>query len=148
MLKHRIAQILEKAAIEAQEKGLLPPVALPETTVEHPQNPQHGDYASTLPLKLAKAGSLAPLAIAQTLAKLLPQIEEVERISVAAPGFINFVLSSKWLTQQVQEILDVGEEYGNLDLGNGATARNYDETYEHSLSIDRRLRLDKCRACG
>ncbi|MFC2059125.1 arginine--tRNA ligase [Chloroflexota bacterium] len=120
MIKHKIAQILKEAAVQAQEKGLLPPVALPEITLEHPQNPQHGDYASTLPLKLAKAGRLNPLTIAQKLADLLPRTEELESISVAAPGFINFVIAKKWLTRQVEEIISAGEDYGNLDLGSGS----------------------------
>jgi len=117
MIKHKIARILEEAVIQAQEKGLLPPVALPDITLEHPQNPQHGDYASTLPLKLAKAGRLNPLTLAQKLVDILPQTEEVERISVAAPGFINFVIAKKWLAQQVEEIMSAGEKYGNVDLG-------------------------------
>ncbi|MFC1993955.1 arginine--tRNA ligase [Chloroflexota bacterium] len=123
MIKHKIVQILNAAAIEAQEKGQLPPVALPEITLEHPQNPQHGDYASTLPLKLAKAGRLNPLTLAQKLADLLPRTEEVESISVAAPGFINFVIAKKWLAQQVEEIMSSGEKYGNLDLGSGSSVQ-------------------------
>ncbi len=120
MPKHRIAELLEQAAKEAQAKELLPPVALPEITLEHPQNPEHGDYASSLPLKMGRAARMEPMAIAETLANLLPRIEGVERVSVAAPGFINFVLTSKWLTRQVEEILSAGEDYGNLDLGKGS----------------------------
>jgi arginyl-tRNA synthetase len=120
MPKHKIAELLEQAAKEAQTKELLPAIALPEITLEHPQNPEHGDYASSLPLKMGRAARLEPMAIAEILASLLPQIEGVEKVSVAAPGFINFFLTSKWLTQQVEEILSAGEDYGNLDLGKGS----------------------------
>jgi arginyl-tRNA synthetase len=120
MPKHKIAELLEQAAKEAQKKELLPALALPEITLEHPQNPEHGDYASSLPLKIGRAARLEPMAIAETLASLLPPIEEVEKVSVAAPGFLNFFLTSKWLTQQVEEILSAGEDYGNLDLGKGS----------------------------
>ncbi len=118
--RHKIAELLEQAAKEAQTKDLLPPIALPEITLEHPQNPEHGDYASSLPLKMGRAARLEPMAIAEILANLLPQIEGIEKVSVAAPGFINFFLTSKWLTQQVEEILSAGEDYGNLDLGRGS----------------------------
>jgi len=118
--RHKIAELLEQAAKEAQTKELLPPIALPEITLEHPQNPEHGDYASSLPLKMGRAARLEPMAIAETLANLLPQIEGIEKVSVAAPGFINFFLTSEWLTQQVEEILSAGEDYGNLDLGRGS----------------------------
>jgi len=119
MPKHKIAELLEQAAKEAQTKELLPAIALPEITLEHPQNPEHGDYASSLPLKMGRAARLEPMAIAEILAGLLPQIEGVEKVSVAAPGFINFFLTSRWLAQQVEEILSAGEDYGNLDLGKG-----------------------------
>lgn len=120
MPKHKIAELLEQSAKEAQTKELLPAIALPEITLEHPQNPEHGDYASSLPLKMGRAARLEPMAIAEILASLLPQIEGVEKVSVAAPGFINFFLTSRWLTQQVEEILSAGEDYGNLDLGKGS----------------------------
>ena len=45
MLKRRITNLLEEAAVEAQKKGLLPQVALPEILVEHPQSAAYGDYA-------------------------------------------------------------------------------------------------------
>lgn len=120
MLKHKLAALLEQAARQAQAQGLLPPIVLPEVTLEHPQNPEHGDYASSLPLKIARAGRTNPMVIARTLADRLPRIEEVERTSVAPPGFINFSLTNKWLASQVEEILRAGERYGDIDLGKGA----------------------------
>jgi arginyl-tRNA synthetase len=120
MPKHELAALLERAAKEAQAKGLLPTVALPEITLEHPQNPDHGDYATSLPLKLARAARMQPMSIAEILEKLLPQVEAVERVSVAAPGFINFFLSGKWLARQTGEILDAGEAYGSVDSGKGS----------------------------
>ena len=119
MLKYKIARLLEQAAKAAQVEGLLPAIALPEVIVERPQNPEHGDYASSLPLKLAKAARMDPLAIAKTLADLLTETREVEKVSVAAPGFLNFFLTDKWLAEQVEEILSAGKNYGNLALGKG-----------------------------
>ncbi|NQT48298.1 MAG: arginine--tRNA ligase, partial [Chloroflexi bacterium] len=119
MLKHKIATILEQAAAEAQQKGLLPQVGLPDITLEHPQNAAHGDYASSLPLKLARAVRAKPLDIAEIVAKLIVSAPEVEKIDVAPPGFINFSLSGDWLAQQVEVILKQGERYGNIDSGQG-----------------------------
>ena len=119
MLKYKIARLLEQAAKAAQVEGLLPPIALPEVTLERPQNPEHGDYASSLPLKLAKAARKDPLAIANILAKLLAETKEIQKVSVAAPGFLNFFLTDKWLAEQVEEILSAGKDYGNLTLGKG-----------------------------
>ena len=120
MIRNEIVVLLEKAANEAQRRNLLPPIAMPEIVLERPQNPEHGDYASTLPLKLARAARMNPLTIAENLASLIQLPKEIERIAVAPPGFINFSLRNDWLTAQVEDILSAGGEYGNVDLGNGA----------------------------
>ena len=120
MIRNEIVVLLEKAANEAQRRNLLPPIAMPEIVLERPQNPEHGDYASTLPLKLARAARMNPLTIAENLASLIQLPKEIERIAVAPPGFINFSLRNDWLTAQVEDILSAGGEYGNVDLGRGA----------------------------
>jgi len=120
MIRNKLAEILEQAARQAQAGGQLPSAALPESTLDHPQNPEHGDYASSLPLKMARAARMPPLEIAQILVDNLPPIEEVDKISVAAPGFINFTLTGRWLAGQVDRIIADGPDYGSVDLGRGA----------------------------
>ena len=120
MLKQKIALLLEQATTEAQQRGWLPPVALPEILVEHPQNPVYGDYACSFPLKMARSARVNPLDIAEKVVKLIPPAPEIEKIEAAPPGFINFTLKSEWLTQQVESILEVGEAYGNTNLGKGS----------------------------
>jgi len=119
MIKDEIAILLEKAAIEAQRRELLPQVAIPEIVLERPQNPEHGDYASTLALKLARAARMNPLEIAESLVSLIQLPREIERVAVAPPGFINFSLRNDWLTAQVEEIITKGQDYGDVDLGTG-----------------------------
>src|SRR4030042_1892938 len=118
-IKHKLAKVLEQAAREAQQEGLLAATALPDVIVERPQNPEHGDYASSLPLKLARTIEMAPLKIAEKILEFMPSLPEVSGTVVAAPGFINFKLSSDWLTQQVAALLDAGDSYGNIDIGDG-----------------------------
>jgi arginyl-tRNA synthetase len=109
-----------QAASEAQRLGKLPSVTLPEVAVERPQNPEHGDYASSFPLKLARATGVNPLAIAENMVGLIVLSPEIDTITVAPPGFINFTLKSDWLTRQVDSILAAGDSYGNIDLGRGS----------------------------
>ena len=119
MIRKRLIELLGEAVKKAQEKGRLPAVSLPEIAIEHPQNPEHGDYASSLPLKLARATGVSPLAIAEELVGLIATSPEVSRVAVAPPGFINFTLSSSWLTGQVASVLEAGDSYGDIDLGQG-----------------------------
>lgn len=112
--------MLAQAASQAQQLGKLPSVALPEVAVERPQNPEHGDYASSFPLKLARATGVSPLAIAEDMVGLIVPSPEIDTITVAPPGFINFTLKTDWLTGQVDSILAAGDAYGNVDLGQGS----------------------------
>jgi arginyl-tRNA synthetase len=120
MLKEILVDLLTQAATEAQRLGKLPSVILPPVTIERPQNPEHGDYASSFPLKLARSASINPLAIAQELASLIPPTPEIASITAAPPGFINFTLKDNWLMQQVDTILSEGEKFGNIDIGHGS----------------------------
>ncbi|MCL0099209.1 arginine--tRNA ligase, partial [Dehalococcoidia bacterium] len=119
MLKEKIAGLLEQSVIRAQEEELIPSVALPDILVEHPQKPEHGDFATTIALKLGRAAKARPLSIAEALVKLLPPMEEIERVRVAPPGFINFKVREDWLRQQVDEILSQGDHYGDSGSGRG-----------------------------
>ena len=118
--KGQLIAMLTRAARAAQEAGRLPPVVLPEVTLERPQNPEHGDYASSFPLKLARAARANPLSIAGDLVKTMGAESGVADISVAPPGFINFTLKRGWLTEQVNSILTAGEKVGNSAKGQGA----------------------------
>jgi len=120
MLKEKLIDLLTQAAVQAQQSGKLPSVTLPPATIERPQNPEHGDYASSLPLKLARSAGTNPLEIAREMVSLIPATAEVENIMAAPPGFINFTLKDDWLAQQVESILEGGETFGNIDLGHGS----------------------------
>ncbi|MBI4289524.1 MAG: arginine--tRNA ligase [Chloroflexi bacterium] len=118
-LKKRIAEILRQGLAEAQQRGTLPAMALPEVIVEHPQKAEHGDYATSLPLRLARGMGMNPLAIAERIAAALPPSPEIGKVEVAAPGFINISINPAWLAQQVQTVRKQGDRFGDSDLGKG-----------------------------
>ena len=122
MIKQELARCLQQAVAEAQRKGALAPAALPEVLevlIEHPQNPEHGDFASGLPLKLARTMRMPPMAIAEKISEHIVPPPQIDRLWVAPPGFINFTLREDWLSTLVEPILAAGESYGNIDLGKG-----------------------------
>jgi len=122
MLKQELARCLQQAVAEAQRKGALAPAALPEVRevlIEHPQNPEHGDFASGLPLKLARTMRMPPMAIAEKISEHIVPPPQIDRLWVAPPGFINFTLREDWLSTLVEPILAAGESYGDIDLGKG-----------------------------
>jgi len=119
MLKQELASCLERALSEAQKRGDLASATLTDVLIEHPQNPEHGDFASGLPLKLARAMKMSPMAVAEMIVAHIVPPPQVDRIWVAEPGFINFTLRDDWLSSEVESVLAAGESYGDIELGKG-----------------------------
>ena len=119
ILRDEIADLVTGALERAQGQGLLPTAPLPEKLVERPSNPEHGDYATSMPLKLARAMQMPPLEIAERLVPLIPLGGALAQVEVARPGFINFTLADDWLRRQVDAILEAGESYGATETGVG-----------------------------
>jgi arginyl-tRNA synthetase len=119
MLKQELAGCLQQAVLKAQREGALAPAALPEVLIEHPQNPEHGDFASGLPLRMARAMRMSPLAIAEKIIEHIVPPPQVDKVWIAPPGFINFTLRKDWLSTEVKSILVASEAYGDIEIGKG-----------------------------
>lgn len=115
----QLADLLRTALAEAEKSGQLPSAGAVQPTIERPQHPEHGDYSSSVALRLARTLRMAPMAIAERIASAVPAHEAVRGVSVAAPGFINFVLADDWLSRQVDAIRAQAESYGNVNIGGG-----------------------------
>ncbi len=115
--KQHLVAIIKRAAEDAQKAGKLPSVTLPEITLERPQNAEHGDYASSYPLKLARTTRINPLVIARELTGFMELDSQIAGVHVAPPGFINFMLNKSWLAGQVNNILSAGASFGNSHQG-------------------------------
>ena len=115
----QLRDLLEDAIQRAQQQGVLPAVAMPEITVETPQNSEHGDYASNIALRMARTARMDPMSIALVLANQMASVGFLSAVDVAKPGFLNFRLSPEWLASQVEYILAQGSQFGSVPLGNG-----------------------------
>ncbi|MQY73745.1 MAG: arginine--tRNA ligase, partial [Dehalococcoidia bacterium] len=56
---------------------------------------------------------------ANEIASFITPAPEIASVTVAPPGFINFTVKSDWLDHQVSSIMECGDTYGNIDLGQG-----------------------------
>ncbi|MEX0683066.1 MAG: arginine--tRNA ligase [Dehalococcoidia bacterium] len=119
MIKNQIEQLVQAAVRKAQEAGELPAAAIPAAPIERPQRPEHGDYGTGLAMRMARAAQMNPLEIANVIVKHIVTNGAFAAVEVAPPGFINFRLSSEWLAGQVDEVLTLGPEFGNLSIGAG-----------------------------
>lgn len=121
LIKHEIEELVLAAVRRAQEEGTLPSFAVSDAVVDRPQRPEHGDYASSLPMRLARTARMNPLEIAKVISAQMEAASSsaVAAVEVAPPGFINVRLSTEWLTTQVDEIRQEGATFGSIDLGRG-----------------------------
>ena len=90
---------------------------LPAILVERTQNPAHGDYSVTLPLKLARTLRRPPMMIATELVSHLQMPPSFGRTVLAPPGFVNITVEAAWLQSQLAPIADAGEQWGRSQLG-------------------------------
>jgi arginyl-tRNA synthetase len=84
--------------------------------LERPRNPEHGDFATTFALQLAKATARKPRDIAEEFIRTKGQEliggNACESLSIAGAGFINIRLKQSSKTRIVREILGAGANFG------------------------------------
>ena len=81
-------------------------------TLERPKNRDHGDYATSIALQLAKAAGKNPREIATILQAAITSIAGVVKVDIAGPGFINITLDRASQAELVRTILSAGSKYG------------------------------------
>jgi arginyl-tRNA synthetase len=87
--------------------------------LERPKLAEHGDYACSVALQLAKALKRPPREIAARLVAALPASPDLEKAEVAGAGFINLFLARSYKQGAVNRILAAGERYGRSEHGQG-----------------------------
>jgi len=118
-IRQEIAVLIDAAARAAQAAGEIPAVVLPDPAVERPARPEHGDYASSLPMRLARAAGKNPLVLAEAIARRVAPNAAIGEVAVAPPGFLNVRLADAWLAEQTNVVLAAGAGFAESDLGGG-----------------------------
>ena len=91
--------------------------------VENTRDAQHGDFASNLAMKLAKATRQNPRKLADALLRLLPQNPAVAKTEIAGAGFINFFLAKDAYHSEIAKVLEEKERYGRSLEGSGRSVQ-------------------------
>ncbi len=105
-------------AINSGELAGTPPESI---TLERPKNRDHGDYATSIALQLAKAAGKNPREVATLLQGAIAALPGVSKVDIAGPGFINITLDRANQAELVRTILSQGEKYGEGKALNGTT---------------------------
>ncbi len=88
--------------------------------IEIPRDNSFGDYSTNIAMRLAKTLHQNPKVIAEKVKEELEKVlDNVESITVANPGFINFKMKKSSLANIINNILEQNENYGRNNIGNG-----------------------------
>ena len=113
-------QALIKASLKSlQEQQVLPETITPNIVIDRTKNPEHGDFSCNIALMLAKPASKPPRQLAELIIENLPASDEVIKMDIAGPGFINFFLSKDLAQSIVKTVLTQGGSFGHSQLGKG-----------------------------
>ncbi len=119
-VKVHVERLIHDALRALAQQGLLPEDALPATIpVETPKRAEHGDFATSICLQLAKAARKNPRELATALSAKLEGAEGVASIEIAGPGFVNVRLTiDTWLTALASATRE-GARFGRSQAGLG-----------------------------
>jgi len=126
-VKKNLEKLLQKAFLSLKNTKEVGYFTMPKIVVDFPKDEKFGDYATNVAMVLSKNLKKNPLEIANMIKdEILKQVQadNFSKIEVAAPGYINFYLAPKYLQDKIAEINELGEKFGNLDLGKGIKVNN------------------------
>lgn len=83
-----------------------------QIVLERPKLREHGDWASSIAMRIAKPLGANPREIAAELAAGLAAVDGVASAEVAGPGFINIRLDAAAAGALARTIVEAGAEYG------------------------------------
>ncbi len=118
-MKQQLEKYLQQAVETLKSSKILAEDLSPNIQVDRTRDPSHGDLATNAALVLAKKAGVNPREMAQQLIDALPDDENIVKIEIAGPGFINFTISKSSVGAIVGEILKQGEDFARSDLGKG-----------------------------
>ncbi len=115
MTPAELSAAVSSAVQACLEAGDFVGTAPSEVVIERPKNPEHGDYATNVAMRLAKPAGKPPREVAESVAARLRDCEGIAKVDVAGPGFLNITLAAGSLGELAHTIVQAGLAYGHGD---------------------------------
>ena len=111
--------IVESLKLKIQEAlAKLGKVAsLNDIIIEKSKDTSHGDYASNAAMKFSRLFAKAPRDVANLIIENI-NMDGIDKIEIAGPGFINFFMKNDSLQVIVKRIISNGDNYGRSERKN------------------------------
>ncbi|GAB5487930.1 MAG: arginine--tRNA ligase [Parasphingorhabdus sp.] len=122
MLFPTFTKHIDKALDALAEASVIPAdLDRNNVTIEPPRDPSHGDLSTNAAMVLSKAAGMKPRDLADKIVEKLSALNDVKSAEIAGPGFINLRVSDAILVDELQQISEMGLDYGRSDKGRGTT---------------------------
>ena len=110
MIKDQILKNIGKVLLKMRVEN-------PDVDLDHPANPDFGDYSTSVALKLIKILKKNPFEIAQEIVSNLSKDTNIKKVEIIKPGFINFWISDVQLINRLTDVVEKGFTYPEYHLG-------------------------------
>ncbi|SOP95207.1 arginine--tRNA ligase [Pseudomonas syringae] len=104
-MKDTIRQLIQQALTRLVTEGVLPEGLTPAIQVENARDKTHGDFASNIAMMLAKPAGMKPRDLAEKLIAALPADQQISKVEIAGPGFLNFFQNTAALAARLDAAL-------------------------------------------
>jgi arginyl-tRNA synthetase len=112
----QLRHVVRSAVASAVERGALAVAVPDDVVIDRPKNPEHGDYATNVALRLAKEAGRPPREVAEVIATELREHPGIDAVDIAGPGFLNVTLAKAALGQVALRAVAAGEAYGRTEV--------------------------------
>lgn len=110
-----------RAVIGARDANAAADIDASTVALERPKNRDHGDWATSIALKVAKRVDMNPRDVAQELHASLSAIEGIQSVDIAGPGFLNITLDAAAAGEIARTIVTAGSTFGHNSTLAGQT---------------------------
>ena len=112
-LKHIIKEIIYSALkelnIDIKEKQIV---------IEVPKKRENGDFSSNIAMQLTKVLNDNPRSIAEKIKSIVEKNENINKVEIAGPGFINIYLEDSFVFSGIKTVIEKDSNYGKSTIGN------------------------------
>lgn len=111
--------IVIKALHELAAEGRIPAdLDYSRVACEPPKEAAHGDIATNAAMVMSKPVGMNPRALAELLTGVLSKNSVIQSCDIAGPGFVNLTLTDDYWRNELNNIIQAGNHYGDSSIGN------------------------------
>ena len=118
-MKNTIQTLLTQALSSLKSHDVIPAELSPKIVITRTKDRAHGDFACNLAMMLAKPAGKNPREVAQLIIDALPENDQLDKIEIAGPGFINFFVSQSSTLSIINTINTQADTFGLSNIGAG-----------------------------